>query len=246
MQLGVQKVSEALNVNRQPNLHQHAAVRVPSSSKTVAPSSVKTSIQLQSPVITGSSFQAFLAEQVTRQVAAEAGPRSSPSSQDTLNATTVPENQKEIVHIVQPGETVWKLAKKRYHVDPAVILQYNALTSPEKLQVGSKIRIPVEQSQITDSKGQEVVASWYGSCHHGRLMANGHPFNMHNATVAHRTLPMGTQVELENPKTGERAQAVVTDRGPYHRGRDIDLSYGLAKQLSLIRRGVGNLQMRVL
>jgi len=53
-------------------------------------------------------------------------------------------------------------------------------------------------------------------------------------------------VELENPKTGERAEAVVTDRGPFHRHRDVDLSHGLAKRLSVARKGIGKLKMRVL
>ncbi len=80
------------------------------------------------------------------------------------------------------------------------------------------------------------MAGWYGEYHHGRLMANGERFDMHGATIAHRDMPMGTRVELENPQTGQRVEAVVTDRGPYHRGRDVDLSYGLAERLSLTSR----------
>jgi rare lipoprotein A len=53
-------------------------------------------------------------------------------------------------------------------------------------------------------------------------------------------------VELENPSTKERASAVVTDRGPYVTGRDVDLSYHLAQKLSIVKKGVGPLVMRVI
>ena len=95
-------------------------------------------------------------------------------------------------------------------------------------------------------KAVKVVASWYGQYHHGRAMANGEPFNMFAATIAHKDLPLGAKVRLENPETGERVIATVTDRGPYIQGRDIDLSYGVAKRLSLAKQGVGNLLMTIL
>ena len=81
---------------------------------------------------------------------------------------------------------------------------------------------------------------------HGKPMANGQRYNMYADTIAHRLLPLGTEVELENPLTGQRVKAVVTDRGPFVTGRDVDLSYGLARKLDLVRKGVGGLVMRVL
>lgn len=92
----------------------------------------------------------------------------------------------------------------------------------------------------------EVVASWYGEEHHGKPMANGEAFDMNAATIAHKDIPLGTRVELENPLTGVRVRAVVADRGPYVEGRDVDLSYGLAQRLSLVEKGVGPLVMHVL
>jgi rare lipoprotein A len=77
-------------------------------------------------------------------------------------------------------------------------------------------------------------------------MANGEPYDMYADTIAHKDIPLGTMVELENPRTGEKARAVVADRGPYVEGRDVDLSYELARKLSLVRQGVGNLRMRFL
>ena len=150
----------------------------------------------------------------------------------------------ETIHVLQKGENVWTLAAKKYHVDPQAILRLNNITNPKNLQIGQQLRIPAGE-QGSDP-ATDVVASWYGQYHHGRIMANGEPDNKHGHTIAHRDMPLGTRVELENPETGEKARATVTDRGPYVEGRDVDLSYRLARKLSLSRQGVANLKMRVL
>lgn len=92
---------------------------------------------------------------------------------------------------------------------------------------------------------ETVTASWYGRQHHGRVMANGERFNMHALTVAHRTLPLGTRVRVTNPSTGQSVVAVVTDRGPYVRGRGLDVSRGVAARLGLIERGVAPVRLEV-
>lgn len=151
-------------------------------------------------------------------------------------------NAGELTHTLKAGETVWDLATKKYHVNPEDILKLNNITDPRSLQIGRTLRIP--QPQSTEKKA--VVASWYGQYHHGRPMANGEPFNMYGPTIAHKEIPLGTKVLLENPETGQRATATVTDRGPYIKGRDVDLSYQLAQKLSLEKQGVGNLLLSVL
>lgn len=151
-------------------------------------------------------------------------------------------NSKEIVHIVKPGDTVWELAIKRYHVHPEDILRQNNISDPRKIQPGDQLVIEIPEK----SSPKEVTASWYGEYFHGRAMANGDPYDMYGNTIAHKEMPLGTRVELENPKTGKKVRAVVTDRGPYVQGREVDLSYHLAQQLSLVEQGVGNLVMRVL
>jgi rare lipoprotein A len=74
-------------------------------------------------------------------------------------------------------------------------------------------------------------------------MANGHPFNMYANTAAHRTLPMGTKVNLTNPANGHTATVEITDRGPFIRGRNLDVSYGVAKKLGMVDAGVAKLRM---
>ncbi|MBI3671452.1 septal ring lytic transglycosylase RlpA family protein, partial [Candidatus Azambacteria bacterium] len=86
---------------------------------------------------------------------------------------------------------------------------------------------------------QKGKASWYGDDFQGKLMSNREPFDKEQNTVAHRRLPLGTEVCIINPANGKRVLAVVTDRGPYKKGRIIDLSENLAKELDLHYQGVG-------
>lgn len=92
----------------------------------------------------------------------------------------------------------------------------------------------------------EVTASWYGPAHHNKLTASGQKFNMHKNTLAHRTLPLGTKVRLINPSNGKSVEGVVNDRGPYVNGRDVDVSYAMAKQLGFVKRGVVKLDMETI
>ena len=88
-----------------------------------------------------------------------------------------------------------------------------------------------------------VKASWYGSAFQGKLMANGKPFDMHKLTVAHKHLPLGSRICIRNPRNGKEIIATVTDRGPYVKGRDIDLSKQVALQLGLLGRGVSHVEI---
>ena len=74
-------------------------------------------------------------------------------------------------------------------------------------------------------------------------MANGRPFNMYADTVAHKKLPLGTRLTISNPKNGASVDVRVTDRGPYIPGRNIDLSYGVARKLGVVEAGVAKVYM---
>ena len=91
-----------------------------------------------------------------------------------------------------------------------------------------------------------VTASWYGEMHHNKRTASGQIFNMHQNTLAHRSLPLGTRVRLVNPANGKSAEGVVNDRGPYVRGRDIDVSYEMARQLGFVNKGVIRLDLNMI
>lgn len=81
-------------------------------------------------------------------------------------------------------------------------------------------------------------ASWYGGQFHGRKTANGERYDMNELTAAHKTLPFGTRVRVENLATGQAVVVRINDRGPFAPGRVIDLSRAAAERIGLIRAGV--------
>jgi rare lipoprotein A len=91
-----------------------------------------------------------------------------------------------------------------------------------------------------------AVASWYGEPFHGRLTASGERYNMHGLSAAHRSLPFGTRLQITNPDTGKSSVVTVNDRGPFVRGRQLDLSYGAAREIGLVGNGVGRVAVEVL
>lgn len=82
------------------------------------------------------------------------------------------------------------------------------------------------------------IASWYGGKFHGRRTASGTVYNMNSMTCAHRTLPFGTKLLVKNPSNGKACTVTVTDRGPFHGKRVLDLSKAAADKLNI--SGVGN------
>lgn len=87
------------------------------------------------------------------------------------------------------------------------------------------------------------TASYYGRWHHGRRMANGHPFNMQGHTAASRTIPLGARVLVTRLDTGRAELVTITDRGPYRHGRLIDLSEGTAERLGFKRQGLARVSV---
>jgi len=90
------------------------------------------------------------------------------------------------------------------------------------------------------------VASWYGREYHGRRTASGEIFDMNAYTAAHRTLPFGTLVRVTSLRTGRQTVVRINDRGPFKRGRDIDLSYGAARALGIVELGVEKVRIEIL
>lgn len=79
----------------------------------------------------------------------------------------------------------------------------------------------------------KAVATWYGPGFHGRKTASGERFNQHAMTAAHRTLPLGTRVHVRNLDNNMAVVVTINDRGPFVRGRDIDLSRGAARAIHM-------------
>ena len=89
-------------------------------------------------------------------------------------------------------------------------------------------------------------ASWYGKPFHGRRTANGERYNMYSMTAAHRTYAMGTILKVTNLRNKRSVKVRINDRGPFYNTRNIDLSYGAAKKLGMIHKGVGKVKIEVL
>lgn len=90
---------------------------------------------------------------------------------------------------------------------------------------------------------KQGVASWYGKDFHGKKTSNGETYNMYGISAAHKTLPMGTHVEVRNLENGRSIRLTINDRGPFVAGRIIDLSYGAAKKLDVVKLGTARVEV---
>ena len=89
-------------------------------------------------------------------------------------------------------------------------------------------------------------ASWYGPGFHGNRTANGELYDMHQLTAAHRTLPLGSVAEVRSLSTGRQVTVRINDRGPFARGRILDLSFAGAQAMGMIGRGTDDIELRVI
>jgi rare lipoprotein A len=89
-------------------------------------------------------------------------------------------------------------------------------------------------------------ASFYSDKLKGNKMANGQRYQPGKRTAAHKKLPFGTKVKVINPQNGRSVKVRITDRGPYARGRIIDLSKSAARKLDMVNSGVAPVQMKVI
>ncbi|MEO1085304.1 MAG: septal ring lytic transglycosylase RlpA family protein [Acidobacteriota bacterium] len=92
---------------------------------------------------------------------------------------------------------------------------------------------------------QRGVASWYGEPFHGRATASGEIYDMNLLTAAHRDLPLGTVVDVTNLDNGLEVRVRVNDRGPFVKGRVLDLSYGAARQVQMIGPGTAKVLIEI-
>jgi len=89
-------------------------------------------------------------------------------------------------------------------------------------------------------------ASYYHDSLHGRKTASGEIYDKTDMTAAHKRLPLGTRVRVTNLKTGKSIKVKINDRGPFVKGRIIDLSRRAAKKLGIIKKGVAKVKVEIL
>lgn len=115
--------------------------------------------------------------------------------------------------------------------------------NPDSYEVFGKRYYVLESSAGFRERG---IASWYGTKFHGRRTSSGETYDMYKMTAAHKTLPLPTYVEVTNLDNNRKVIVRVNDRGPFHDGRIIDLSYTAATKLGIVKKGTGNVEVRAI
>jgi rare lipoprotein A len=93
---------------------------------------------------------------------------------------------------------------------------------------------------------QTGIASWYGPGFHGQATASGIIYDQNELTAAHQTLPLGTRVTVTNLNNGRTVEVLVNDRGPFAKGRIIDLSHAAARSIDMIGPGTAPVRIEVM
>lgn len=101
-------------------------------------------------------------------------------------------------------------------------------------------------NSVSSDYEETGVASWYGKDFHNRNTASGEKFNMYDFTAAHRTLPMPTYISVVNLDNNKSVVVKVNDRGPFSKGRILDLSYAAAEKLDMLDAGTAKVRITVL
>ncbi len=109
--------------------------------------------------------------------------------------------------------------------------------------INSRTYYPIPSANGYEETG---TASWYGSDFHGRSTSNGEKYNMHDMTAAHKVLPMNTMLLVTNLRNKKQVVVRVNDRGPFVKGRIIDLSFSAAKKIDMQHTGTAKVRVLAL
>jgi rare lipoprotein A len=123
-----------------------------------------------------------------------------------------------------------RLEQRRRAAQAAVLLGVLALAG--------RVNASCDEVSCAPSGGTVGHASWYGHEFARRPTASGELFDPMGLTGAHRTLPLGSRVRVTNLQNGRSVTVIINDRGPFLRHREIDLSYGAARVLGMVQRGI--------
>jgi rare lipoprotein A len=123
----------------------------------------------------------------------------------------------------------------------------SARTRVPRLPAGASGRaVPGPPAEAIPGSVEYGYASWYGNPYHGRKTTSGEVYDMYLFTAAHRTLPLGTEVEVTNLENSQKVMVKINDRGPFVDGRIIDLSLSAARAISMVGPGTALVQVKVL
>ena len=128
-------------------------------------------------------------------------------------------------------------------------LSLPVVTAPPVAPIASTTPVmlaPEKPAEPSTNHALHGIASWYGGVFNGRKTASGERFDMYAMTACHPTLPFGTMVRVVNRKNGRSVVVRITDRGYLYSGRILDLSYGAAQKLEMIKSGLAEVDLEVL
>ena len=111
---------------------------------------------------------------------------------------------------------------------------------PKPYRVGKTWYQPIPHARDFRQQGK---ASWYGKDFHGRTTSNGETYDMYDMTAAHKTLPFDTHVRVHNLDNQKTIEVRINDRGPFVRGRIIDLSYTAAQKIGMVGPGTATVEI---
>lgn len=118
--------------------------------------------------------------------------------------------------------------------------------APRKLEPSADLAEPTLPPDAVPLIIETGLASWYGPPYHNRKGSNGEVYNMNAMTAAHRTFPLGSIARVTNLKTGHSALVRITDRGPFIRGRIVDLSLAAARKVDVVQPGVAEVRVELM
>lgn len=183
-----------------------------------------------SPVrhLTVMAITALMAGCVGNQYVAHDVPQQSNAGRYALDQDTGPDRQLDAEDIAETAPRK-EPPSKHGNASPYTVngKQYHVLASAERY-------------------AEEGLASWYGAKFHGHTTSNGEVFDMYEISAAHKSLPLPTWVRVTNLDNGLSIVARVNDRGPFHPGRVIDLSYAGAVKLDFVHKGTARVRVEAL
>lgn len=120
-----------------------------------------------------------------------------------------------------------------------------ALTSIPAVLAACGGSLPPPMTSVSDSWSETGIASWYGPGFHGKRTASGEVYDMDDRTAAHKRLPFGTVVLVENLDNGRRTEVRINDRGPFVDDRVIDVSRAAARDIGMLGPGTARVRLSV-
>src|SRR5258707_14571220 len=127
------------------------------------------------------------------------------------------------------------------------VLLFPACTKkPARTSIPSGVPVPTPAAAARPGHTETGIASWYGNPYHGRRTASGEIYDMEQLTAAHPTLPFQTFIEVTNLDNGKRVTVRITDRGPFAKGRILDLSHAAARAIEMLGPGTARVRLKVI